>query len=101
MTSEVPPRVIAVIKHHIETLNALVIGRQTDAKFNGQGRYEAEAYLNRKDEIEVAWNRIAEFEAKCSEHGINPATVYGDRPTGAVERGSQGMGHRVFSQCRH
>ncbi len=52
MASEVPPRVITFISRHIQALEALEIARQTDAKFNGQGRYEAEAYLNRKDEIE-------------------------------------------------
>jgi hypothetical protein len=66
------------IKHQIATLEALTVARQTDASFNGQGRYEAEAYLNRKSEIETAWKRIDEFEAQCARHGVDPATVYAE-----------------------
>lgn len=76
MVSEVPQTVINQIKRQIATLEVLTIARQTDASFNGQGRYEAEAYLNRRDEIETAWKRIDEFEAQCNKHSVDPATVY-------------------------
>lgn len=74
--SEIPQTVMRQIQHQIATLEALTIARQTDASFNGQGRYEAEAYLNRKSEIETAWKRIDEFEAQCARHGVDPTTVY-------------------------
>jgi hypothetical protein len=76
--SEIPQTVMQQIKHQIATLEALTIARQTDASFNGQGRYEAEAYLNRKSEIETAWKRIDEFEAQCAKRGVDPATVYAE-----------------------
>ena len=76
--SEIPQTVMKQIKHQIATLEALTVARQTDASFNGQGRYEAEAYLNRKSEIETAWKRIDEFEAQCARHGVDPATVYAE-----------------------
>lgn len=78
MVPEVPQTVINQIKRQIATLEALTIARRTDASFNGQGRYEAEAYLNRKDEIETAWKLIDEFEAQCAKQLIDPATVYAE-----------------------
>jgi hypothetical protein len=64
------------LRAQIEALAVLTRTRQTDQVFMGQGRYEAEAYLNSKDALDLAWQRLAEFEKLCTKNGVDPQAVY-------------------------
>lgn len=72
----VPQDVIDHVKRQIGTLHILTRARQTDRAFNGLGRYEAESYVSHQGELDLAWQRLAEFKRLCEKNGVDPATVY-------------------------
>jgi hypothetical protein len=72
----IPPRVADHVRAQLEALALLTRARQTDQMFSGQGRYEAEAYLNSKAALDLAWKRLAEFEKLCAKNGAHPQAVY-------------------------
>jgi hypothetical protein len=71
-----PQAVIVHVRRQVTRLNVLRSARETDLKFQGQGRYEAENYLTHQDELDSAWSRLAEFEQRCQAQGFLPALVY-------------------------
>jgi hypothetical protein len=73
---KIPPRVLDQVRRQLGVLAVITRARQTDERFAGRGRYEAEAYLHHKTSLDLAWQRLAEFERLCSAHGVEPKTVY-------------------------
>src|SRR4051812_14611506 len=71
-----PPRILAHVKHQLATLEVLVRARETDHRFGGHGRYEAEAYLTHRDRLDQAWQRLIEFEKLCATQGVDHHCVY-------------------------
>jgi hypothetical protein len=71
-----PQEVIDYVNRQVRKLEVLTRARQTDLVFYGQGRYEAEAYLNHQCDLDDAWARLAEFEELCEKYKIDPAPVY-------------------------
>jgi hypothetical protein len=72
----IPPRVVDHVQAQLGTLAILTRARQTDQMFSGKGRYEAEVYRNNKAALDLAWQRVAEFEQHCAQNGEDPQAVY-------------------------
>lgn len=71
-----PPRVLAHVKRQLATLEVLVRARETDQRFGGGGRYEAETYLTHRERLDQAWQRLTEFEKLCTTNDIDHRFVY-------------------------
>ena len=68
-----PANVRAALLNATGTTEVLKNARQTDAKFNGGGRYEWEAYQEHKDKVDKAHALIEKIEGKAKELGLGQA----------------------------
>jgi hypothetical protein len=74
--SSVPQHVVCHVQRQVDKLAILSRARKTDEMADGGGRYEAEVYLNRKAELDLAWGALRKFEELCVQNNVDPKTVY-------------------------
>jgi hypothetical protein len=73
-----PRHVREHVQHQLATLDILARARQTDRKFCGGGRYEAETYEHHRAHVDRAWKALAYFDELCRTKGLDPDAVYAE-----------------------
>lgn len=76
MQTDLPENIYTRLVSAIHQTQMLSNARLTDAKFGGNGRYEAETYLSKKEGIDRAHATIAKIEDTARENGIDLIAVY-------------------------
>lgn len=75
----VPERVLDHVRRQLAVLTdaaaGIESGREADRKFQGNGRYEADALFNRQGEIERAHAMLDKFRATAAKQGVDAEAV--------------------------
>jgi len=73
-----PQAVRRHVQRQLATLEVLRRARETDQRFGGGGRYEAEAYEHHREHVDRARKALDEFERLCASKQLDPDVVYAE-----------------------